>query len=281
MSKLMPLLKVQHLMSLCLPLKVLHLHLTLLSSLSRLRSKSKHLSLLLLHLHLHLRLSLLSSLSLSLLLLHLHLLTLLLQLTAAVQKKNESRKHAAKISVNTPTKPANEEGKNPLSYPFKDMLPCVPIIPMLHVSYIIPSMALWHLVFAELSKHKPQAVSKNITHLLHSLVFLLHYSSDHDLQYATHISLGFYIYDTACLMQTAAREFCLASTEKIMHRHPSAAGSSPAPFLLHHAIAIYMLATALTAPQNTASLLCGYYILETSNIMLCVSYHVRKEHAPR
>ena len=167
-----------------------------------------------------------------------------------------------------------------MSYPFKDMLPCVPITPMLHVSYIIPSMALWHLVFAELSKHKPQAVSKNITHLLHSLVFLLHYSSDHDLQYATHISLGFYIYDTACLMQTAAREFCLASTEKIMHHRPSAAGSSPAPFL-HHAIAIYMLATALTAPQHTASLLRGHYILETSNIMLCVSYHVRKEHAAR
>ncbi|NBO53686.1 MAG: hypothetical protein EBU84_03660 [Actinobacteria bacterium] len=152
---------------------------------------------------------------------------------------------------------------------------------MLHVSYIIPNMALWHLVFSELSKHKPQAVSKNINHLLHSLVFLLHYCSDHDLQYATHLSLGFYMYDTVCLMQTAAREFCLASTEKIMHRRPSAAGSSQAPFLLHHAIGIYMLATALTAPEHTTSLLRGFYILETSNIMLYVSYHVRKEHAAR
>ena len=43
---------------------------------------------------------------------------------------------------------------------------------MLHVSYIIPNMALWHLVFSELSKHKPQAVSKNINHLLHSLIVL-------------------------------------------------------------------------------------------------------------
>jgi len=144
---------------------------------------------------------------------------------------------------------------------------------MLYVSYMIPNMALWHLVFAELSKHKPEAVSKNIAHLLHSLVFLLHYSSDYNLQYAMHISLGFYIYDTACLMQTAAREFCLASIEKIMHHRPSAAGSSPAPFLLHHAIAICMLTTALIAPQDAASLLRGCAILETSNIMLHVSYH--------
>jgi len=91
----------------------------------------------------------------------------------------------------------------------------------MHLSYIIPIMASWHLVCTELSKHKPEAVSKNIAHLLHSLIFL------------------------------------------------------------HHAMAIYLLNTALIAPQHTATLLHGCCILETSNLMLYVSYHVRKEHATR
>jgi len=153
----------------------------------------------------------------------------------------------------------------------------------MHLSYIIPIMASWHLVCTELSKHKPEAVSKNIAHLLHSLIYILHYNHDYNMPYAAHISIGFYMYDFGCLMQTAMQQFCIASAEKIMHQRapPATTTTTVAPYLLHHAMAIYLLNTALIAPQHTATLLHGCCILETSNLMLYVSYHVRKEHATR
>ena len=167
------------------------------------------------------------------------------------------------------------------------------------MSCIIPIMAAWHLSFMEISKHKPEAVSKNLNHLLHSLIFIAHYANDYNLSYATHISIGFYLYDTVYLMQSAMQLFCVASVEKIMQKATATAkatateatateatatgatAKATAPYLLHHAITIYLLNLAITEPVYAASMLHGCYILEASNIMLYVSYHVRKEHADR
>ena len=151
------------------------------------------------------------------------------------------------------------------------------------MSCIIPIMATWHLAFMEISKYKSEAVSKNLNHLLHSLIYIAHYASDYNLPYATHISIGFYLYDTVYLMQSAMQLFCVASVEKIMHKPATATatGATTAPYLLHHAITIYLLSIAINEPVHAASMLHGYYILETSNIMLYVSYHVRKEYADR
>ena len=150
------------------------------------------------------------------------------------------------------------------------------------MSCIIPIMAAWHLVFMEISKHKSEAVSKNLGHLLHSLIYIAHYASDYNMPYATHISIGFYLYDTVCLMQSAMQMFCVASVEKIMHKNTATAtATAPCPYLLHHAITIYLLSIAINEPVHAASMLHGYYILETSNVMLYVSYHVRKECADR
>ena len=155
------------------------------------------------------------------------------------------------------------------------------------MSCIIPIMATWHLIFMEISKYKSEAISKNLNHLLHSLIYIAHYASDYNLPYATHISIGFYLYDTMCLMQSAMQLFCVASAEKIMQKATATgatatgATATAAPYLLHHAITIYLLNIAITEPVHAASMLHGYYILETSNIMLYVSYHVRKEHADR
>ena len=164
-------------------------------------------------------------------------------------------------------------------------------------------MAAWHLSFMEISKHKSEAVSKNLNHLLHSLIFIAHYANDYNLSYATHISIGFYLYDTVYLMQSAMQLFCVASVEKIMQKATAteatateatateatatgatatgATATATAPYLLHHAITIYLLNLAITEPVYAASMLHGCYILEASNIMLYVSYHVRKEHADR
>ena len=113
----------------------------------------------------------------------------------------------------------------------------------------------------EISKHKSEAVSKNLNHLLHCLIYIAHYTCDYNLHNATHISIGFYLYDTMYLMRSAV--------------------PSIAPYLLHHSITIYMLSIAINEPAHAASILHGHYILEISNIMLYVSYHAHKECADR
>lgn len=84
---------------------------------------------------------------------------------------------------------------------------------------------------------------------------MLHYTCEYELEYAVQISIGFYLYDTIYLLKSLS----------IM-------------YILHHVITIYLINLAMSAPQHAASILKGYYILEVSNIMLYVSYHVRKAH---
>ena len=129
----------------------------------------------------------------------------------------------------------------------------------------------------EISKHNSEAVSRTLAHLLHSLIFIAHYTCDYNLSYATHISIGFYLYDTVYLMRSAMQMFCVASAEKIMHTKPSAPSIAPsiAPYLLHHAISICLLNLAINEPVHTKSILHAYYIVSTSNIMLYASYHVQ------
>ena len=131
---------------------------------------------------------------------------------------------------------------------------------MLHPTHLIPIMAAWHLSMTELSKYKPAPVSKNINHLLHTLTFMLMYTQTHEVEYATHISIGFYSYDII---------YMLSMTHDSIRRNAS--------YLLHHAIAIYLLNLTFIAPGHAESILKGYSILESSNIMLYVSYHVQKE----
>jgi hypothetical protein len=153
---------------------------------------------------------------------------------------------------------------------------------MLNLSHVIPIMATWHLAFMEISKHKSEAVSKNLNHLLHTLIYIAHYTCDYNVIYATQISIGFYLYDTLYLMRSAVQMFCVVSAEKIMHTKMPAPSIAPiAPYLLHHAIAICMLNMAINDPMHTEFILHAYYILATSNIMLYVSDHVHKECADR
>ena len=118
--------------------------------------------------------------------------------------------------------------------------------------HLIPIVATWHLLYKEFAK---EAVGKNAIHLLHSIIFILHYNCGYELEYAVQISIGFYLYDTVYLLKSLS-----------------------IIYILHHMITIYTISLVITAPQHAASALKGYYMLEVSNIMLYVSYHVRKAH---
>ena len=129
---------------------------------------------------------------------------------------------------------------------------------MLHLTHLIPIMAVWHLSFTEISKYKPAHISKNMNHLLHTLIFMMHYTQNYEMEHAIHISIGFFSY---YIIYMARRDGIMRNVS----------------YILHHGIAIYLLNLTWIEPICAEHMLKGYSILESSNIMLYVSYHVQKE----
>lgn len=128
------------------------------------------------------------------------------------------------------------------------------------VTHLLPIVAAWHFIEREISKYKPENVSKNLTDMLHSTIFLLHYNCEYDLAYATHMSIGFYLYDTLHLLKSGSMK-------------------QSVKYIVHHVLAVYLLNTSLAVPHHAAAaILHGYYILEMSNLGLYLNKHVVKEH---
>ena len=135
----------------------------------------------------------------------------------------------------------------------------------MNVGYLIPIVCFWHTISTEAVKYKPIAVVNNIVSFIHCISFILHFNYDYNLGYATHMSIGFYIYDLlyifSCIKTATA-------TTEIKRR---------TPFILHHLAGIYVLNASFLGEGN-AHILGGYAILEKSNVMLYISYHLRKEY---
>jgi hypothetical protein len=140
----------------------------------------------------------------------------------------------------------------------------------MNVGFLIPIVCFWHTVSTEIAKYKPPAITNNIISFIHCISFIGHYHYDYNLDYATHISIGFYIYDlfyiwscitTATTTTTASKEF-----------------KRRVPFILHHLAGMYILNASLREDIQE-HVLYAYHILEKSNIMIYISYHLHKEYA--
>lgn len=137
---------------------------------------------------------------------------------------------------------------------------------MLIFSYTIPLICFWNTISNELSKYKQLDVSNNIISLIHCLLFMLHHDFDYNLDYAVHMSIGYYIYDLAYITSCIYKS---RSKDEFTRRFP---------FIIHHFIGLYLLNASISdAGESKFYLLYGYNILETSNIMLYISYHLHKE----
>lgn len=137
---------------------------------------------------------------------------------------------------------------------------------MLNIGYIIPLVCFWHTITNEISKYDQELISNNIVSLIHCLLFIVHHNYDYNMDYAAHMSIGYYTYD---LMYIFTCIYKLKSKNEFKRRFP---------FIIHHAIAIYLLKSSLLIGESKFYLLYGYNILETSNIMLYVSYHLHKKY---
>ncbi len=141
---------------------------------------------------------------------------------------------------------------------------------MFNINYIIPFVCFWQTISTEISKYKPVTVSANICNFLNSIFFIVHHHYNYNLDYVTHISIGFYTYDLLYMFSYIYKANANANANKEFKRH--------LPYILHHLAGIYLLHEALTGDIKE-HLLNGYNILETSNIMLYISYHLHKEYA--
>jgi hypothetical protein len=137
---------------------------------------------------------------------------------------------------------------------------------MLNISYIIPLVCFWHTITNEISKYKEEVVSANIVSLIHCLLFMVHHDYDYNIDYAVHMSIGYYMYDLIYILSCIYKS---KSKDELKRRYP---------FIIHHFIGLYLLNASQTG-ESKFHLLYGYNILETSNIMLYVSYHLHKEYA--
>jgi hypothetical protein len=134
---------------------------------------------------------------------------------------------------------------------------------MFKIEYIIPVVMSYRLLFLELLKYKKEEVSKNIIHIINSIIFILSHTYNNEMIYITNVTIGFYIYDLIYLTI-----LILKSSNSLKHH---------ASYIIHHILAIKILYCSLYNPY-IASTWKGYHILEMSNIMLYVSYHIHKEY---
>jgi hypothetical protein len=143
----------------------------------------------------------------------------------------------------------------------------------MNIEYIIPLVTFWHTITTEIMKYQPPAIANNLVSFIHCLSFIGHYNYDYNLDYAVHISIGFYAYDLFFIFSQmydatkCAHDSALTLTLK---KHT--------PFIIHHIVGMGILYATLTG-ERREHILGGYIILEKSNIMIYISYYIHKQYA--
>ena len=145
----------------------------------------------------------------------------------------------------------------------------------MNIEYIIPLVTFWHTISTEFMKYQPPAIANNLLGFIHCLSFIGHYNYDYNLDYAIHISIGFYAYDLFFIFSqiyaaAAAAKTTLCDRTETLKKHT--------PFIVHHIVGMSILYATL-AGESREHILGGYVILEKSNIMIYVSYYIHKQYA--
>jgi len=128
------------------------------------------------------------------------------------------------------------------------------------------SIGGWWAAFHYLRRYWNQntAIVKNAVHFIHALFFIVFYKGSNTQTAITDsvmCSMGFYCFDTIYLLRQCALDVIN------IKRH--------AVYLIHHMIAAYGLWLAFI-DQNRHEILHFYYLLEYSNFLLYISYHMHK-----
>lgn len=143
---------------------------------------------------------------------------------------------------------------------------------MIHIEYLLPILAFWHTITAEVRKYKEHpGVVNNMVSAIHCFLYLLQYQYNHDdklaMNYTVHVSIGYFIYDLLYILRTIY-------IARVNRQHPP---QNHVVYVFHHIIGLYLLNDTLTSIYAD-SILHAYYFAEISNLTLYTSYHLRKEY---
>jgi hypothetical protein len=139
----------------------------------------------------------------------------------------------------------------------------------MNIEYIIPLVTFWHTISTEIMKYQSPAMTNNLVSFIHCLSFIGHYNYDYNVEYAIHISIGFYAYDLFFIFSQ------MYDATKCDRRVTL---KKQTPFIIHHIVGMGILYATLTG-ESREHILGGYIILEKSNIMIYISYYIHKQYA--
>lgn len=143
---------------------------------------------------------------------------------------------------------------------------------MIHIEYLLPIIAFWHTITAEVRKYKEHpGLANNMVSAIHCSLYLLQYQFNHDdklaMKYTIHVSIGYFIYDLVYILR------CIYIANINRQKPPQ----NHVVYVFHHIIGLYLLNDTLTSIYAD-SILHAYYFAEISNLTLYTSYHLRKEY---
>lgn len=150
----------------------------------------------------------------------------------------------------------------------------------MNIEYIIPLVTFWNAISSQFSKYLPLEIANNAVCFIHSVSFIAHYNYDFNLNYTVHASIAFFIYDLFYILRHIFlfyRYHRDHSEDPLPHplKYKDELNKK-IPFIAHHIAAIYILYYAITL-DNGYKIIDAFILLEKSNIMIYVSYHLHKQ----
>lgn len=147
----------------------------------------------------------------------------------------------------------------------------------MNIEYLIPLVTFWHTISTEIMKYQSPAMTNNLVSFIHCLSFIGHYYYDYNLDYAIHISIGFYAYDLFFIF-SQMYDATKCAHDRALTLALTLTLKKHTPFIIHHIVGTGILYATLTG-ESREHILGGYIILEKSNIMIYISYYIHKQHA--
>ena len=145
----------------------------------------------------------------------------------------------------------------------------------MNIEYIIPLVTFWHTISTQIAKYTPLQLANNAVSLIHGVSFIAHYSYDYNIHYTVHASIAFFIYDLFYIL------LCIfVIYRRDDDHHPLKYKdelNKKLPYIAHHIAATYCMYSAITI-ANGDKIIDSIFILEKSNIMIYVSYHLHKQY---
>jgi len=150
----------------------------------------------------------------------------------------------------------------------------------MNIEFILPLVTFWNAISSHFTKYRPPEIANNAVSLIHSVSFIAHYSYDYNIHYTVHTSIAFFTYDLFYILRHVFISYRYRH-RRDDHRddpHPHRDElNKRLPFIAHHIAGIYILYSAITF-TNGLAILDAFLILEKSNIMIYVSYHLHKQY---